>query len=117
MSGRMPAGLYDPAIDPELPRDDLPVAGGPSALPSRGARALAFAAIIVAGVCGGLIGFSIVNVSCHGACGTPKGLGSLTGAVFAAGGVAVVAVLVLRAMGEWRRIQQEREEQQSEGEV
>jgi len=80
-------------------------------LPSRSARILAFAAIIVAGVCGGLIGYAVVNVSCHGPCTTPKGLGSLTGAVFAAGGVAVVAVLVLRAMGEWRRIQAEREQQ------
>ena len=80
-------------------------------MPSRSARILAFAAIIVAGMCGGLIGYAVVNVSCHGPCTTPKGLGSLTGAVFAAGGVAVVAVLVLRAMGEWRRIQAEREQQ------
>ena len=96
--------------DPEP--HDLPIASGPSALPSRGARALAFVAIIVAGVCGGLIGYAIVDVSCHGSCATPDGLGSLTGAVFAAGGVAVVAVLVLRAMGEWRRIQEEREQEQ-----
>ena len=95
--------------DPEP--HDLPLSTGPSALPSRSARILAFAAIIVAGVCGGLIGYAVVNVSCHGPCTTPKGLGSLTGAVFAAGGVAVVAVLVLRAMGEWRRIQAEREQQ------
>jgi hypothetical protein len=89
---------------------DLPLSTGPSALPSRTARFLAFGAIIVAGLCGGLIGYSIVNVSCHGSCATPEGLGSLTGAVLAAGGVAVVAVLVLRAMGEWRRIQEEREQ-------
>jgi hypothetical protein len=93
--------------EPE-PRD-LPVVSGPSALPSRTARGLAFVAILVAGVCGGLIGYAIVDVSCHGSCATPDGLGSLAGAVFAAGGVAVVAVLVLRAMGEWRRIQAERE--------
>jgi hypothetical protein len=93
--------------DPD-PRD-LPLASGPSALPSRTARVLAFVAILVAGVCGGLIGYAIVDVSCHGSCATPDGLGSLTGAVLAAGGVAIVAVLVLRAMGEWRRIQEERE--------
>jgi len=98
--------------DPEP--HDLPIASGPSALPSRGARALAFVAIIVAGVCGGLIGYAIVDVSCHGSCATPDGLGALTGAVFAAGGVAVVAVLVLRAMGEWRRIQEEREREGSQ---
>jgi hypothetical protein len=33
--------------------------------------------------------------------------------VLAAGGVAIVAVLVLRAMGEWRRIQEEREREGS----
>jgi len=92
---------------------NLPLTTGPSALPSRTARALAFVAIIVAGVCGGLIGYSIVNVSCHGQCTTPEGGGAITGAVLAAGGVAVVAVLVLRAMGEWRRIQAEREEEEA----
>ncbi|MBV9411403.1 MAG: hypothetical protein JO148_07390 [Acidimicrobiia bacterium] len=90
---------------------ELPLSTGPSALPSRGARALAFAAIILAGVCGGLIGYAVVKTSCHGMCGTPEGVGSVTGAVIAAGGVAIVAVLVLRAMGEWKRIQQEREDQ------
>jgi hypothetical protein len=89
--------------------DDLPVASGPSALPSVGARVLAFLAIVVAGVCGGLIGYAIVHVQCHKACTTPEGLGALGGAALAAGGVAVVAVLVLRAMGEWRRIKEERE--------
>jgi len=93
---------------------DLPLSTGPSALPSRTARLLAFVAIIVAGACGGLIGYSVVNVSCHGSCGTPEGAGAVTGAVFAAGGVAVVAVLVLRAMGEWRRIQAEREHEGEE---
>jgi hypothetical protein len=80
-------------------------------LPSRTARLLAFAAIVVAGLCGGLIGYAIVNVQCRKACTTPEGLGALGGAVLAAGGVAIVAVLVLRAMGEWRRIQADRERQ------
>jgi hypothetical protein len=90
---------------------ELPLSTGPSALPSRTARLLAFAAIVVAGVCGGLIGFAIVDVSCKGSCTTPEGLSALIGALIAAGGVAVVAVLVLRAMGEWRRIQEEREQE------
>lgn len=100
--------------NPEPDPQGLPLSTGPSALPSRAARVLAFVAIIVAGVCGGLIGYAIVNVSCHGSCATPEGAGALTGAVFAAGGVAVVAVLVLRAMGEWRRIQAEREQEDRE---
>jgi len=87
----------------------------PSALPSTKARLLAFLAIVVAGICGGLIGWSLVDVSCatqerpageqraDDDCGTLKGIGAVGGAVVGAGGVAVVAVLVLRAMAEWRR--------------
>ena len=116
MSGRSGIGaLYDPAIDPETPKD-LPTSSGPSALPSRRARFLAFAAIFVAGACGGLIGYAIVDVQCKKNCTTPAGLSAFTGAVLAAGGVAIVAVLVLRAMGEWRRIQEEREASE-EGEL
>lgn len=80
-----------------------------SALPSARARLLAFVAIIGAGLCGGLIGTSAVTVGCRGSCGTPEGVGGLIGAVTAASGVAVIAVLVLRAMGEWRSIREKRE--------
>lgn len=96
--------------------DELEVPGrepdpGPaplSALPSTGARVAAFCAIVVAGVCGGLIGTAVVRVQCHGSCGTPRGIGFLTGALVAASGVAVIAVLVLRAMGEWSTMHQRR---------
>ncbi|MBV8979525.1 MAG: hypothetical protein JO086_01360 [Acidimicrobiia bacterium] len=94
--------------EPDTP-ENLPLSTGPSALPSRAARLLAFAAILVAGICGGLIGYAVVKTSCHGTCATPEGAGSITGAVVAAGGVAIVAVLVLRAMGEWKRIQEGRD--------
>lgn len=80
--------------------DDRPL----TALPSTRARILAFAAIIVAGACGGLIGWSVTTLQCTGSCATAGALGGLVGAVFAAAGVAVVAVLALRAMGEWKRI-------------
>ena len=76
-----------------------------SALPSRTARALAFVAILVGGFAGGLIGFALVDVECSGSCGTSQALGAGIGAVLAAVGTAVVSVLVLRAMGEWREIQ------------
>jgi hypothetical protein len=76
-----------------------------SAAPPTGARILAFVAILVAGVCGGLIGFAVVDLQCDGDCATNRGLGALVGAVLAAVGVAIVAVLVLRAMNEWRTIQ------------
>ena len=72
------------------------------------ARVLAFAAILVAGMAGGLIGYAFVDIQCHGNCTTPSGIGGLVGAVFFAAGVAVVSVLVLRAMGEWRTIQERR---------
>jgi len=85
--------------DPE-DRSSLPV--GPTALPPPMARAVAFVTIVVAGICGLLIGASLVRIQCDGDCGTPIGLGALIGGVVGAGGVAVVAVLVLRAMGEWR---------------
>jgi hypothetical protein len=80
-----------------------------SALPSVQARVLAFGAIIIGGLCGGLIGFSTTRVGCHGSCGTPEGVGSMIGAVVAAAGVAIIAVLVLRAMGEWRSIKETRQ--------
>lgn len=72
-----------------------------SALPSSAARALAFAAIVLAGVCGGLIGWKVTDLSTSGRAGAWAGAGGLVGALIGAGGVAVVAVLVLRAMGEW----------------
>lgn len=77
-----------------------------SALPSPAARAAAFVAILVGGLAGGLIGFTLVSLQCTDQCDTPKGIGTLTGALIAAGGMAVVAVLVLRAVGEWRQIEQ-----------
>ena len=78
-----------------------------SALPSPLARGVAFAAILLAGVCGALIGWSFVDLQCEGACSTPGGIGALVGGVSAAIGVSIVAVLTLRAMGEWKRIKEE----------
>jgi len=80
-----------------------------SALPSVGARAIAFLAIIVAGAVGGLIGYGFVDLQCEGDCATPNGIGALVGAAFFAGGVAIASVVTLRAMGEWRRIRAEQE--------
>jgi hypothetical protein len=78
-----------------------------SALPSPLARGVAFAAILVGGLSGALIGWSFVDLQCEGDCATPGGIGALVGGVSAALGVAVVAVLTLRAMGEWKRIKEE----------
>lgn len=78
-----------------------------SALPSPAARAVAFAAIIVAGLCGALIGWSFVDLQCKGNCTTSGGIGAIVGGLCAAVGVAVVAVLTLRAMAEWKRISED----------
>jgi zinc transporter ZupT len=70
-------------------------------LPSRGAYLLAFAATVIAGVLGGIIGYGIVDVTSDS--GVAIFLGALVGALLGAIGVGVVAVLVLRAMAEWQR--------------
>ncbi|MGB0114643.1 MAG: hypothetical protein WBP59_15605 [Ilumatobacteraceae bacterium] len=76
-----------------------------SALPSVGVRVGAFAAICLAGLAGAMIGYSLVALQCDGDCGLPKGIGLLLGALTAAIGMAVVAVLVMRAIGEWREVE------------
>jgi len=75
----------------------------PTALPSTLARALGFAAVVVAGVCGGLVGWAVTDLQCTGDCDTPATIGAVAGALLAAGGVAVIAVLTLRAMAEWNQ--------------
>lgn len=102
----------------------------PTALPSVTARALAFLAILLGGLCGGLIGYAVTDLQCGtpeavvelgpdgrpvpgavpqrdeddaAGCRTLAAVGGLVGAAVGAGGVAVVSVLVLRAMAEWRR--------------
>ena len=92
------SGRYDRRV----PDDHEPTTSAPvSAAPSRTARALALAAIIIGGVCGGLIGYAFVDLQCHGDCSTPNGIGLLVGAISSAAGVAVIVVLALRAMSEW----------------
>jgi hypothetical protein len=76
-----------------------------SALPSPAARAAAFVSILIGGFAGGLIGYTLVRLQCEGECAVPKGIGTLVGALICAGGMAIVAVLVLRAVGEWRQIE------------
>ena len=89
-----------------MPESDETTSEGPqSALPPVGARVLAVVSIVVAGACGGLIGYAVVDLQCRGDCGSPRAIGGLVGALTAALGVAIVAVLVLRAMGEWRTIE------------
>jgi len=109
---------------PDRPPPQVARSYAPTALPPVGARLLAFVAIMVAGACGAVIGYAVTDLQCgpeeratprgevvdqaveddaDDGCRTVAGLGALGGAVVGAGGVAVVATLVLRAMAEWRR--------------
>lgn len=81
--------------------DDRPIE---SAVPPATARILAFGAIVLAGVCGGLIGWKFTALQVDEGSLWP-GVGGVVGAVLSAGGVAILAVLVMRAMGEWHTIQ------------
>ena len=76
-----------------------------SALPAPTARLAAFVAILLGGLAGGLIGYTLVKLQCHGTCAAQRGIGALVGAIVAALGMSVVAVLVLRALGEWKEIE------------
>jgi len=86
-------------VEPTEPTDYAP-----TSLPPTGARVLAFVAILVGGLCGGLIGYGFTDLQCTGDCGLLSSVIGLVGAVVGAVGVGVVAVLALRAMGEWRTI-------------
>jgi hypothetical protein len=84
------------------PEEPPPFDTGPG--PPRGAFFLAYLGVVVAGLFGAAIGYGLVDASCHGGdCTGAKVIGTLVGAVLAAVGVGVVAVLALRAMAEWRR--------------
>jgi hypothetical protein len=75
-----------------------------SAIPPVAARVIAFVVILLGGLAGGLIGYALVDLQCDGDCAVPRGIGLLAGAVMCAGGMAIVSILALRAMGEWREI-------------
>ena len=70
-------------------------------LPSRWAFLLAFGGVVLAGILGGIIGYGIADVSSQS--DVSHLVGAFVGAVIGAGGVGIVAVLVLRAMAEWKR--------------
>ena len=84
------------------PFPQSPSVGIPSAAPSSRARLVALLAIVFAGACGGLVGYAITDLQCPGGCPTMAGVIGLGGAVIAALGVGIVAMLALRAMAEWR---------------
>ena len=77
----------------------------PDASPPVWARILAVGSILIAGAAGGLIGWSVLDLQCDGDCAGGAALAGVISAIVCAVGVAVVAVLTLRAMSEWRAIE------------
>ncbi|HXY92343.1 MAG TPA: hypothetical protein VEP49_07700 [Acidimicrobiia bacterium] len=73
----------------------------PPMLPSRTAFLLAFFAVVIAGILGGIIGFGVADVGSDS--DVARLVGTFLGALIGASGVGIVAVLVLRAMAEWNR--------------
>ena len=87
------------------PRSPLPAGSDPeSQLPSVLARVLAFVSIFIGAAAGGLIGYAFADLG--GFEGAAKGAVTLFSVLVGAGGVAVVAVLTLRAFGEWATIRE-----------
>lgn len=66
---------------------------------------LAYVGVVLSGLLGATIGAGLVDSMCTGACGENVAFGALVGGGLSAGGVAIVAVLVLRAMHEWNAYQ------------
>ena len=98
----MPA-TYHSGVDQVAPTSRPDDADGPtSAEPSVLARVLAFTSIIVAGAAGGFIGWAFVDLQCTDDCTLLAGIVGLVTAIAAAIGVGIVAVLALRALGEWQ---------------
>jgi hypothetical protein len=77
----------------------------PDASPPVWARVLAVVSILISGAAGGLIGWSVLDIQCEGDCAGGAAVAGVIGAIVCAVGVAVVAVLTLRAMSEWRAIE------------
>lgn len=65
---------------------------------------MAFVAILLGGTAGGLIGYALVDIQNSGDSAISLGFGLLVGAIISAGGTAIVSILVLRAVGEWRPV-------------
>jgi hypothetical protein len=75
-----------------------------SALPSPKARILAFAGICMTGMLGAVAGYGLADLQCDGTCFFAHVLSSMGGALFAAAGASVLAVITLRALPQWRAV-------------
>lgn len=90
-------------MNPVTQHSTSPGASGPeTALPPLWTRVAAFTSILLGGAAGGLIGAAFGHLGSFGPLAT--GFITLVCGLGFAGGVAVVAVLTLRALGEWNTI-------------
>jgi NhaP-type Na+/H+ or K+/H+ antiporter len=71
--------------------------------PKRSAFLLAYAGVVLTGLIGALIGYGWGDIGCHGDCGSTLAISMIVGGILGATGAGIIAVLVLRAMAEWRR--------------
>lgn len=46
----------------------------------------------------------MIDLQCSGSCDVSIGIGLLIGSLIGSGGMSIVTVLVLRAVGEWREL-------------
>ena len=97
-----PRRRYDRFVDQPVPGQPPDDPGEHPYAASRGALLGAFLAVVVAGLSGAAIGYGLVGIGCSGDCSTVSGVGALLGGLVAAGGVAIVAVLLLRSLAEWK---------------
>jgi hypothetical protein len=71
------------------------------------ARVLAFAGVFLGGLGGAIVGYSFATLQCAtDGCTLSRGLLLWGGSVVGALGAAVVAMLTLRALGEWRSVRE-----------
>lgn len=82
--------------------EGIPGGDPTSALPSVMARVVAFMSIFVGAGTGGMIGHTFADLG--GFSSSMVGLLTFVSMLLGAGGVAVIAVLTLRAFGEWETI-------------
>jgi len=90
----------NPRAQPEAV--DLGDFAAPTALPSPAVRATALVAVVVAALCGGLMGLAAVRLQWSEWPALAQVCGAMIGSLATALGTAIVAVLVLRAMSEWQ---------------
>ena len=104
MTSEYDAWVPDSSSQPERPKQLADSFEIPSALPSVLARVFAFSTIVAGSLCGGLMGFALGRLQW----GTDGDLWvflvTCLGSVTTSVGVAIVAVLVLRAMSEWNDV-------------